>query len=509
MMSYRIYKIVIAHFFILIQATLFAQDFNIEKFGAIGDGKTINTIAIQKAIDAASKAPKSGRVIVPNGRFLTGNILLKNGVDFHLDNNAVLLGSTNWYDYAPSSRNWRALIRCEKQQNISITGKGTIDGQGHILAENIVKLIKDGIIKDPNFSDHNYPNERLRPQIIELLDCNDVKIVDINLKNSSCWVQTYSNCTKLLLDKIKVESWAYWNNDGIDIVDCKEVVVKNCDINSADDGICIKSDNPTLKCENVSIYNCRVRSNTTAIKFGTASLGGFKNVTIDSIFVYDTFRTAVALEEVDGGTMEDIKITNIKAVNTGGAVFIRLGKRNKLGSVGIIKNVLIKNLQVDIPQFRPDQGYPYILLDRSAGYPFPSSIVGLPGEKVKNVVLENITINYSGVSLGKPFTDEKITAIPEQADKYPENHMFGKLPAWAFYVRHVDGLLFKNITLKATGQDTRHVMVFDDTQDLHIDNMIINSNVKNLSFLLNNVMKDSIVFSNQSEQVKIERTIYR
>jgi len=185
-----------------------AQNFNIEKYGAVGNGTTMNTTAIQKAIDAAS-ANGGGKVIVPKGTFLTGTIRLKSNVDLSLDRGAVLLGSTSLSDYEKNDR-WYALILTDKQSNIAVTGYGTIDGQGKTLALNIKKMVQDGKIDDP--LKLNRPDEKFRPQLIEIQKSDRVKIQHVTLKNSSCWVETYNKCTNLEIDSIQVQSTAYWRN---------------------------------------------------------------------------------------------------------------------------------------------------------------------------------------------------------------------------------------------------------------------------------------------------------
>ena len=202
---------------------------------------------------------------------------------------------------------------------------------------------------------------------------------------AACWVQTYHLCENLRIDSITVKSNAYWNNDGIDIDNCKNVQVTNCDVDSADDGICLKSETKGASCDSVYIANCRVRSSASAIKFGTASHGGFRNVTIRNITVYDTYRSAIALESVDGGTLENIEVSDIEAKNTGNAIFIRLGHRNVDGKVGVARNIKIKNVKVEVPFEQPDLYYPM----RGPALPFfhnpiPSSVTGIPGHRVEN-----------------------------------------------------------------------------------------------------------------------------
>ncbi|HAP02130.1 MAG TPA: glycoside hydrolase, partial [Bacteroidetes bacterium] len=267
-------RFTILFFFLLfIQNILFAQDYNILNYGAKADGKIFNTQSIQSAIDAANKNG-GGRVIIPEGIFLTGSIILKSNVELHLEEKAVLLGSTKRDDYKKLNR-WRALILADNQNNISITGKGKIDGQGRRLALNIDSLFYIGQLDSAsyNFADKR-PSHLVRPQLIEFVQCKNIVVKNISLCNAACWVQTYDQCSNILLDSVTVNSDAYWNNDGIDIQDCHNARITNCTINSADDGICLKSQSTEHYCDSIYISNCSVRSSASAIKFGTVSHGG-------------------------------------------------------------------------------------------------------------------------------------------------------------------------------------------------------------------------------------------
>jgi polygalacturonase len=219
--------IFIAAFSVLLGLNTVAGEFNILSFGAVADGKTLNTAHIQAAIDKANQEG-GGVVIVPAGAFLTGSVVLKTGVELRLEKNAVILGSTNPYDYRGLNR-WKALVLADGQENISITGNGTIDGQGRRLALNVDSLFYIGELDSVHYNlRRKRPNEFMRPQNIEMVDCKNVTISGITVKNAACWVQTYDKCTDLKIDKIRVESDAYWNNDGIDISDCRNVQITGC-----------------------------------------------------------------------------------------------------------------------------------------------------------------------------------------------------------------------------------------------------------------------------------------
>lgn len=459
------------------------KTYNIVDYGAIPNGKTLNTKSIQSAIDAASNN-KGGKVIFPKGRFLTGSIEMKSDVNLYLEEGAVLLGSTNPFDYKAMNTEGRpvspknddnsqlALVLAHNANNISLFGKGLVDGQGRDLALNIDSLYHAGVLKDSNHDNKNSrPSETVRPKLFRFSECKEVKIVDLTIKNAACWGLSFELCSNLTITHIVLTNRAYWNNDGMDITDCRNVSITNCDVDAADDGICLKSYYPGHFNDSIYIADCTIRSSASAIKFGTASYGGFKNVTIKNIKIFDTFRSAIALECVDGGVIENINISNINAVNTGNAIFIRLGHRDGQ-TPGIVKNILIKDVKVQVPFGRPDIDYdmrgPEVDFFHN---PFPSSIVGIPGHNIENVILENIEISYPGrASKGMAYIPlNRLDQVPENEKNYPEFSMFGELPAWGFYVRHARGLTFKNIKLTLDNHDFRPAFIFQEVDSLKME----------------------------------------
>ncbi len=472
------------------------EEFNILDYGAKPDGETLNTTNIQAAIDAAHKNG-GGKVIIPQGRYVTGSIILKSNVEFHLEKNAVILGTTDPIHYK-RFRWWKALVLANGQENVSLTGQGEINGQGRKLSLHIDSLFYAGEIDS---ADYNFvemrSKERLRPQLVEFAECKNVTVKNVLLTNAACWVQTYDKCDNVIIDSVRVVSDAYWNNDGMDISDCKNVRVTNCDIDSADDGICLKSHSYDHYCDEVYIANCNIRSSASAIKFGTMSRGGFKNVTIEHIKIRNTFRSAIAIESVDGGFLENIVINDINAINTGNAIFIRLGnrKRKKTEGAGSLKNILIKNVKVEVAFERPDYEYDI----RGPELPFfhnvfPSSITGIPGHPVENVRLENIEIIYPGRgNKGLAYAPlSRLDDVPEEEAAYPEFSMFGELPAWGFYVRHMDGIIFKDIKLTIQSKDYRPAFVFDDVKNIDIQSLKIEGDKKQNQIILHNTENEKI-----------------
>lgn len=480
-------------FLSIVSSAGFAKDYNVLDYGAIPDGKTLNTQAIQSAIDAAHR-DGGGRVLFPKGQFVSGAIRLKSGVGLHLEKDAFLLGSINSEHYFKINR-WKGLIMADSAENISITGHGEINGRGRELALYIDSLFYAGEIDSAHYNFVEMrPKYYLRPQLIEFVGCKNIKVRNVSLKNAACWVQTYHECENIIIDSVSTISDAYWNNDGIDIQDCKNVRITNCFVNSADDGICLKSHSADYYCDSIYIANCVVRSSASAIKFGTRSHGGFKNVKIENIKVYDTFRSAITIQSVDGGFLENVVVDNVEATNTGNAIFIRLGKRYAK-STGTLKNVTLKNIKVEIAFERPDYAYEL----RGPALPFfhntfPSSITGIPGHPVENVTLENIEISYPGRGnnglANMPIS--RLDDVPEKTAAYPEFSMFGELPAWGFYVRHMDGLTMKNIKLNIAEPDYRPAMIFDDVRHLNIQSVIIEGENKKEDIILHNTEKVKI-----------------
>ncbi|MBN1479699.1 glycoside hydrolase family 28 protein [candidate division KSB1 bacterium] len=417
--------------------------FNIQEYGAVGDGLTLNTTAIQKAIDDC--ATNGGTVYVPPGRFLSGTLFLKSGVALYFDHGAVLLGSTHQDDYPvtiPARRSYtdnyvvRSLIYAEKAQRLSIYGTGTIDGQGEAF-------------KDRRSYDDPY---KRRPYLIRMIDCRDISIKDITLVNSPMWVQHYLACDNLHIDGISVRSHVAGNNDGIDIDACRHVRIANCHIESGDDAIVLKS-TTNRACEDVVVTNCLLSSHCNAFKLGTESSGGFVNILFSNSTIYDTRLAAIALETVDGGRLERVNVNNIVINKAGTAIFVRLGNRARpfladttadQPGIGSLRNVNISHIIAD-----------------SIG-PIGCSITGIPAQSVRDIRLSDIFINYIGGGSLPPAE----TVVPEHEASYPEFHMFGVLPAYGFYIRHVDTVSIHNMHLSYAEPDERPALYFEDVQNI-------------------------------------------
>ena len=449
-----------------------AKDYPASLFGIYSDGVTLNTRSIQFAIDYIHQQG-GGRLVFDVGRFLTGSIHLRSGVGLHLKEGAVLLGSLNPLDYDKNVLT--ALLLSNDQQDISITGKGIIEGQGREVARNVIALVHKGLIKDLFRNDR--PEVENRPMLIYFRSCKNVVIRGVTIRNAAAWVQTYDQCKNLQVDSITVDSRAFWNNDGIDIVDCDSVAITNSYIDSDDDGVCLKSHDPTRICENILVRNCTIRSSANGIKFGTASLGGFRNIRLINIKVFDTYRSAIALEAVDGGFIENVTVDSLQALNIGHGIFLRIGERLN-GKKGRLENIRIDHVIVEIAATKPDSGYAYEgpVEDMPRNISPAIIIAGLQGTRVSNVSFNNIEIKHPGG--GNPMfakvLPDQLDSIPEKPGAYPEFSMFRELPAWGIYIRHADSVQFNNLKLSCSKKDYRTAIVLDDVHHSRFISSAIN-----------------------------------
>lgn len=446
---------------------------DVRHHGAKGDGTTLDTAAIQRAIDAAAAAGE-GSVVFPPGRYLSGSIVLKSNVTLELAENAVLLGSTDLAHY--QRLNFIALVLANGQRNVAIRGRGVIDGQGRFFGAAHPMPATGGPMPDAH--------EAVRPVLLNFRECSQVRVEGVTLRDSGCWVQLYRDCDDVRIERVTVRSIAALTNDGIDIDGCRKVVIRGCDVDSGDDGICLKSSR--RMCDDVLIERCRVRSSCNALKFGTASHVGFRNVICRELEIYDTYLSAIALEIVDGGVLENVRISRVTITTTSNALFIRLGHRGG-AAPGTIKGVLISNVTASIPD-RPRQE-----MTKFSG-PWrhrcqtmvPASITGLPGHPVRDIELRNWTLTYGGAAGKGEKPPADLGRVPEHVDRYPECTMFGPLPAWGLYARHVEGLTFDHPIVRVKGRDDRPALVFDDVRRLKLHDVAIEHDQRTGSFVVLN-----------------------
>jgi hypothetical protein len=403
------------------------------KFGALGDGITFDTDAIQKAIDACEGT--GGSVVLSPGDYVSKPLILRGHMTFFLKKGARLLGSTKLADFpiilADSLKGHflcRSLLYAFEADNLKIDGEGVIDGQCKLMD------IPDELKKAGT--------ERLRPSLIRVFKSKNVEIRNVTLSRPCMWTQTYSDCDNLVIDHVIVDAPPDCPNlDGMDICDSSNVIIRNCDVNSEDDCICLKSNNQRgLK--NILIENNRVHSfRANAIKLGTATKGPVTDIRIINNLITYAKYGGLCIESVDGSKVSDIVVRDLDIYRSHDPIFIRLAERS--GTVGFLKDVLIENIRAFKTNY-PDK-------NKSVNLVTPSmcTITGIPQARLRNIRIKNCYIEMPGGV-------EKITYSPQEKVKdYPQCNMFGTVPAYGIYVRHADNVILENVYFGKYTNDVR------------------------------------------------------
>lgn len=449
------------------------NDYNIRSFGAVGDGKNLDSPAINTAIESAF-ANGGGKIIVPAGIYLCGSIHLKSNIELHLLPGAVIKAapaSMKVYDESESFGGFpeyqdgghtyfhNSLIWAEGQDNISITGRGMIDGEG---------LTKKDTENAGNVQGGSIGTG---DKAIALKLCTNVLIRDITIFRGGHFAIIITGCEKGTIDNVTIDT----NRDGIDIDCCKYLTVTNTKVNTPnDDGIVLKSSYALKKpvpCENILINNCIVTGYKLGtfldgtyipekvnwvcgrIKLGTESNGGYRNIAISNCTMM--YSSGLAFEEVDQGRMENIAVSNITMNHVHHyPIYITTGCRNRgpkeVTSPSYGGDIMISNVIADDA-------------DSLAGI----IVTGMKEEPLRNIRLHNIQIRYRGGGT----SDLSKKEYREQGTNYPEPRWAGPTPAYGLYARHVDGLTVRGLYLETIRPDYRHVVILDDVKNADIQDL--------------------------------------
>lgn len=517
-----------------------AAVYSVRAYGARGDGKTLDSGAVNRAIEAAA-AMGGGTVHFPAGTYLCFSIRLKSNVALHLEHGATILAADpekdkGGYDQ-PEPNEWdmyqdfghshwqNSLIWGINVENVSITGPGLIDGRG--LTRRSPRPRRPLQAGDtPTTLGGGQPTARpvaplgedlphsamagLGNKAISLKLSRNVTLRDFSILNGGHFALLATGVDNLTIDNLKVDT----NRDGFDIDSCRNVRISNCSVNSPnDDAIVLKSSYGlgfARATENVTITNCFVsgydigslldgtykRNVTEApdkdgptgrLKFGTESNGGFKNITISNV-VFDHCR-GLALETVDGGPLEDVTISNITMRDVVTApIFLRLGARMR-GPAGAQPSVLRRVQISDVVVYNADPRY-------------ASIIAGLPGRPVEDVRLSNIRILYRGGGTRAQAALEP----PEKETSYPEPSMFGELPAYGFFIRHARGVELSNVEVGFMTEELRPAFHLEDVRGATFLGVTAQKAADVPTFVLKNVEDFSVRNSRPVPDTRVERT---
>jgi polygalacturonase len=489
--------------------------YDVRAFGARGDGKALDTAAINKAIEAAAAAG-GGTVNFPAGTYLSVSIRLRSNITLQLNQGATILAADRVpgkveYDL-PEPNEWdmyqdfghshwqNSLIWGIGLENVQIIGPGLINGRGLTRRSPRARRVNQPGDRPVTLGGQSPLGEDDDPAVmnglgnkaISLKLTRNVLLRDFSILNGGHFALLATGVDNLTIDNVKVDT----NRDGFDIDASRNVRISNCSVNSPnDDAIVLKSSHAlgfARATENVTITNCLVSGYdigslldgtfkrnvkeapdrdgpTGRIKFGTESNGGFKNITISNI-VFDHCR-GLALETVDGGLLEDVTITNITMRDvTNSPIFMRLGKRMR-GPAGAPAGQLRRVIISNVVAYNADARY-------------ASIIAGVPGHHIEDVKLSNIRIFYRGG--GK----RKLADLqpPERETNYPEPSMFGELPAYGFFIRHAKGVSLSNVEISYLSDEFRPPFVLDDVNGVSFNHVTAQKAGDVPTFVLKNVL---------------------
>ncbi len=451
--------------------------YDIRNYGAVGDGKTLNTVALQKAIEDCN-ANGGGTVYVPEGEYVISTVFLKDNVKIQLADKSIILGSLNFYDYAPEEKldyplyqdSSHSFFHCsmfvgENCENIAIVGNGKIDMRS--------VWDEDGV--------RGEAIKNRGPKCIALKNCKNVEIGGLEIVNVTDLAVYFAGCENVEVYGLRLRVYI----DGISPDNSKHVKIYDCDVETGDDGIVFKSSytlNRLDKCKDIRVWNCRIKSRCNAIKFGTETNGGFEDILLENIDIRETRITGISIESVDGAVIDGVTLRNIKMKNVNAPIFIHIGNRMrgpKGRAIGKIRNVTLENITATGP-YEPYEIIAWNYASYKANdfcqdphifgiaesfdgrvytenWQMTSNVCGVKESPLENITLKNVELFLDGG------VEEYETNVPEEAQDYPEVYVYGRiLPAKGIYFRHINGLYLENVKIKTYREDTREDLVFEN-----------------------------------------------
>lgn len=443
--------------FISFQLQVSATDFNVLDFGAKADGITLDTNAVQAAIDASTENG-GGKVIIPSGKsVLIGTIYLKDFVTLHIENGAVLLGSPFYDDYNTNThKNMyklephmdRCLIFARDAKQFAITGLGTIDGNGYF--KNFTKK-KGG-----------------RPMLLRFINCNDIHVKDITLKNPAAWTSAWLYCNEIAVEGIKIHSRVNNNGDGLDFDGCTNVRVSNSSFDTSDDSICIQASMQDKPSKNVVVTNCTFTSKWAGMRIGLLSRGDIESVTVTNCTFNDIQDSGLKIQLNEGGEMKNMTFSNLVMKNVPRPIFMTFAQQKacvdapeKMYPMKAMHSFVFSNIIADNRD-----------LDKNSAI----FITGMPNHNITDIQLNNIqmTVSGEGTKQDADKTDFNEYTLDVLEKWWPEFHLVGTLPAYGIFARHIKGLSINNVQINSIKKDQRPPIVFDDVTAYNLNNVFSN-----------------------------------
>lgn len=431
--------------------------YDAREFGVVGDGATLNTTAIQNAIDAVGKGG-GGRLTFPApGRYLTGTIFLKDNVTLEISEGATLLGSKQFGDYSVDVGHCPyigeeidlVLIYARKAKNIGLTGHGTINGN----SDNSKGLLApDG--------------RKQRPMMVRFEDCSEVRVDQLTFINCFSWCSHFARCNDIHVDGLNIFNH---RQDGIDLESCKGVVISNCNIKAGDDAIAILS-NRQIPCRNVTITNCILQSVFAGVRLGPLSQGDIANITVTNCMISHCSGGGIKIAMLEGGEIRNCLFTNLSMDSVVAPIVVML-----VGDYA----------QTDNPQHPKiplgkisHLSFSHIIGTASGGLnkrPDHQSVMflhGHPRQNLEAISLSDIDLVMTGGGTAQHAADREMVDAdsPQITGRggWPEHREWGVSPSAGVYARHVRGLSLDRIRLSTAAPDLRPPVLLRDSSDISI-----------------------------------------
>ncbi len=432
-----------------------AAVYDIAQLGAVGNGVTDNTTIIQGAIDQCSEEG-GGMVLLDGGTFMSRTIYMKSNVTLRIESGSTLLANpdiktyptdTHHIMYKRETHMDRCFIFARDAKNFSFEGKGTIDGNGHTS----------------NF------NKGGRPMLLRFIDCENIRMSDINLINPAAWTSAWLYCNNIAINNIYIHSRVNGNGDGLDFDGCQNVRVTNCDFDNSDDCICLQTSRPDKPCQFITISNCTFKTKWGGIRIGLLSRGTIGNVTVSNCTFQDIQDSGLKIQQNEGGKMENMVFSNLVMTNVPRPIFMTFckmracvdlpeGTREPLQSMG---NFLFQNIVVDNSAIKETSTFVF---------------TGIPEHYITNVARRDVLFIHGG---GGTKEQAKRRNIPEYDDESMNRHwpefkcLGGALPASGIFARHIKNFTVDNFQLQTKSPDARPLIVTSDTPELKVTNATI------------------------------------
>jgi polygalacturonase len=446
-----------------------AKIYNVRDFGAKGDGTTIDTVAVQTAIDTCSRE-LGGTVLVPAGDFVIGTVDLKSHVTLHLATKGRLLGSPRKEDYRPGAGIPRSngnvvLLGAAGIENLTIEGNGTIDGNG------LKFWTGQGDNTGPGQNSAQGYFER--PHLIVFSRCQNVRMRDVFLTASAYHCTRILDCERVWFDGVRIFNRVNKNNDGFHFNNCQYVHVTNCDVKCQDDACALFGGNKW-----VTVSNCTFSTRWSIFRFGG---GDAENITITNCVIYDTYGSVIKMAGRAGTRYENITFSNLIMKNVTGPITVGLNsiRRTPAGAPaattppvkGVVRNISFNNIRAQVvaegKQFADmhwEQGY------RDGERRTCITLNGVGDEVLENISLTDVHVIYEG---GGTAAEAALRDVPQVAGEYFE---IGPRPAYGLYVRGVRGLTLNNVRVEVKTPDLRPAVIFDNVSDAAVSGLSAQGN---------------------------------